>query len=68
MSASSIGIEKARKLVAARWSALSIIARLVCAQWPWRNSPGHIAAAQFSLEVERARRTSEEKGGERWTH
>lgn len=31
--------------------------------WPWPDSPGHIAAAQFELEVERARRASSEKGG-----
>jgi hypothetical protein len=35
------------------------------AQGPWRNSERHIAAAQIALEVERARRKSNEKGRER---
>lgn len=55
--------EKARALVHCRWRALKRIARLARALWPCRNSLGHIAAAQFELEVERARRASEEKGG-----
>ena len=35
------------------------------AQGPWRNSERHIAAAQIVLEVERARRKSDQKGSER---
>ena len=31
-------------------------------RWPWRNTERHIEAAQFLLEVERARRASGEKG------
>jgi hypothetical protein len=63
VSASSGGIEKARARVAALWRELGRAARLARVLWPWRNSPGHIAAAQFDLEVERARRASEENGG-----
>jgi hypothetical protein len=59
----SAGIEEARALVACRWRGLARIARLARLLWPCRNSLGHIAAAQFELEVEQARRTSEEKGG-----
>jgi hypothetical protein len=63
MSGPSGGFEKARSIVALLWCDLARIARFARVLWPWRNSPGHIAAAQFELEVERARRTSAEKGG-----
>jgi hypothetical protein len=63
MSTPSGSIDKARALVAALWRKLVIIARFVRVLWPWHNSPGHIAAAQFELEVERAHRASGEKGG-----
>ena len=63
MSAPSGGIEKPRARVAALWRKLACTTRLVRTWWPWRNSPGHIAAAQFELEIERARRASAEKGG-----
>ena len=55
--------ESVRARVAWLWCELASIARLARVLWPWRNSPGHIAAAQFELEVERARRASGEKGG-----
>jgi hypothetical protein len=56
------GIEKAPARVAWLWDELTRIARLA-RRWPWRNSPGHIAAAQFELEVGQARRASAKKGG-----
>ena len=65
MSASFGGIEKARARVTWLWDELARIARLACVLWPWHNSPGHIAAAQFELEVKRARCASGEKGGAR---
>jgi hypothetical protein len=63
VSAPSNRIEEIRARVDALWHKLARIAHLACKHWPWRNSPGHIAAAQFELEVERARRASGEKGG-----
>lgn len=54
-----------RALVAEKWRKVARIAhtmRLACSWLPWRNSPSHVAAAQFQLEVERARRASEENG------
>jgi len=45
------------------WLKLNQAARLVRVLWPWRNSPGHIVAAQFELEVERVRHASAGKGG-----
>jgi hypothetical protein len=65
VSAPSGGIEKARALMAWLWDELAEIARLARVQWPGRNSPGHIAAAQFELEVKRVRRASGEKDGRR---
>jgi hypothetical protein len=56
-------MEKARALVAWLWDELAGVARFARRWWPWRNSPGHIAAVQFELEVERARRASGEKSG-----
>lgn len=50
-----------RELVAALWCDLGVFVRLVCVRWPCRNSPSHIAIAQFELEVEKARRASGEK-------
>ncbi len=63
MSAPSNRIEEIRARVDAHWHKLAKIARLARVLWPWRNSPGHIAIAQFELEVERAWRASGEKGG-----
>ena len=63
MSAPVGGIEKTRAHVAWLWYGLGGIARLPRVLWPWRSSEGHIAAAQFELELERARRANEEKGG-----
>jgi hypothetical protein len=57
------GIEKAPARVAWLWDELTRIARLARRWWPWRNSPGHIAAAQFELVVGQARRASAKKGG-----
>jgi hypothetical protein len=62
-SAPSGSIEKARIPVAGLWDGLKRIARLACVLWPWHNSQGHIAVAQFELEVEQARRASAEKDG-----
>ncbi len=36
-------------------------------RWPWRNTKKHVEAAQFSLEVERARRESEGRGRYLWS-
>lgn len=63
MSAQTDGIEKARARVAWLWHELANVVRLARVLWPWRNSPGHIAAAQFELEVKQASRTSATKGG-----
>ncbi len=63
MNAPSGGLEKGRAHVAWLWRELARLARLARVLWPWRNSPGHIAAAQFELEVERVRRVGAEKGG-----
>ena len=63
MSGPSCGVDKARALVAAMWRDMAAHLRVVCRGWPCRNSAEHIAVAQFQLEVERARRASEEKGG-----
>lgn len=63
MSAHSSGIEKARSIVASLWDELAGVASFARPWWPWRNSPGHVAAAQFRLEVERALRASIEIGG-----
>jgi hypothetical protein len=63
MSAPSNRIERIRARMDALWHKLAKIAHHARKYWPWRNSPGHIAAAQFELEVERARRASGEKGG-----
>jgi hypothetical protein len=62
-AAPSGSIEKARALVAWLWAELGRITRFARKHWPWRNSQGHVALAQFELEAERARRASGEKGG-----
>lgn len=63
MSAPSGGVDKARAMVAAMWRGLAALLRALSRQWPCPNSLWHIAVAEFHLEVERARRASEEKGG-----
>lgn len=53
------------KRVADRWREIARKARRRVRRldrWPWRNTERHIEAAQFSLEVERARRAGGEKG------
>lgn len=63
MSTPSVSMEKARARVARLLAELAGIAARVCVVWPLRNSPWHVAVAQVKLEVERARRASDEKGG-----
>jgi hypothetical protein len=63
MSAACGGVEPARAVVDWLWDELAGIAHFARRWWPWRNSPGNIAAAQFALEVERARRAGGGKGG-----
>jgi hypothetical protein len=63
MSAPYGNMYKARALVTWLWDELAGVASVAWRCWPCRNSPGHIAAAQFALEVERARCASSEKDG-----
>jgi hypothetical protein len=78
MTAPSSGIEQARALVAGMWDWSVNNARLALKQWPsfLRDTPAHVAAAQFvvdlekqvrrtndELEVEQARRARAEKAG-----
>jgi hypothetical protein len=63
MSAPVGDSESERACVDWLWRKLNQAARLVRVLWPWRNSPAHIVAAQFELEVERVRHARAEKGG-----
>ncbi len=53
-----------RVLVVKLWAALAALVRAVCKGWPRCNSAEQIALAQFGLEIERARRASNERGGD----
>jgi hypothetical protein len=52
-----------REGAALLWGLVVEGARLLVSVWPRRDSPEHIALAEFHLEAERARRASVQKDG-----
>lgn len=59
MSAPSKRTEEIRNRVAAKWCELAGISRDVSDQWPSSNSLGHLAMAQFALELEQQARRAQ---------